>query len=124
MLIEVLPPVLVIHRSLYDRADGGVVKTGKPVQFRPDLGIPPVTTSLFLSHYGQPILTIHRGFAGQDITAPIAQKSTGAQLGSYTLYGVLYHYGVSGRGGAIQLTCSTRMEMVVMEIAFTSTMKL
>jgi hypothetical protein len=98
MLIEVLPPVLAIHlqRSLYDRTDGGVVKTGKPVQFTPDLEIPPGTTSLFVSHYGQPVLTIHRGFAGLDITAPIAQKSTGAQPGSYTLYSVLYHHGVSG----------------------------
>src|SRR5450631_3530691 len=62
MLIEVLPPVLVIHlkRSLYDPAVGGVVKTGKPIQFTPDLEIPPGTTFLFLSHHGQPILTVHR----------------------------------------------------------------
>jgi ubiquitin carboxyl-terminal hydrolase 10 len=101
MLIEVLPPVLVIHlkRSLYDPAVGGVVKIGKPIQFTPDLEIPRGTTSLFLSHHGQPILTILRGFVGLDIMAPIAQKSTGAQPGSYTLYGVLYYHDVSASGG-------------------------
>jgi ubiquitin carboxyl-terminal hydrolase 10 len=101
MLIEVLPPVLVIHlkRFLYDPAVGGVVKIGKSIQFTPDLEIPPGTTFLFLSHHGQPILTVHRGFVGLDITTPIAQKSTGAQPTSYTLYAVLYHHGVSASGG-------------------------
>jgi ubiquitin carboxyl-terminal hydrolase 10 len=52
MLIEVLPPVLVIHikRSLYDPAVGGMVKIGKPIQFTPYLEIPPGTTSPFVSH--------------------------------------------------------------------------
>jgi ubiquitin carboxyl-terminal hydrolase 10 len=101
MLIEVLPPVLVIHlkRSLYDPAVGGVVKIGKPIQFTPDLEIPLGTTFLFLPHHGQPILTIHHGFVGLDIMIPIAQKSTGAQPRNYTLYGVLYHHGVSASGG-------------------------
>ena len=99
-LIEVLPPVLVIHlkRFLYDPAIGGVVKIGKPIRFTAELEIPPGTTFLFLSLKWQPILTIH-GFMGLDITVPIAQKPTGAQPGSYALYGVLYHHGVSAIGG-------------------------
>ena len=42
MLIEALPPVLVLHlkRFRYDEAAGGVVKIGKHVQFFPDLEIP------------------------------------------------------------------------------------
>jgi ubiquitin carboxyl-terminal hydrolase 10 len=101
MLIEVLPPVLVIHlkRSQHDPAVAGVSKIKKPIQFTPDLEIPPGATSLFLSYHRQPILTIHRVFVDLDIMAPIAQKSTSAQPGSYMLYGVLYHHGVSASGG-------------------------
>ena len=42
MLIEALPPVLVLHlkRFQYDAAAGGVIKIGKPVQFSPELEIP------------------------------------------------------------------------------------
>ena len=42
MLIEALPPVLVLHlkRFRYDEAAGGVIKIGKPVQFSPELDIP------------------------------------------------------------------------------------
>jgi hypothetical protein len=86
MRIEVLPPLLVIHfkRSLYDPAVGGVANTGKPIQFTPDIEIPPCTASLFLFHRGQPILKIHRGFVGLDIRTPIAQnqivRSRGATL--------------------------------------------
>jgi ubiquitin C-terminal hydrolase len=42
VLIEALPPVLVIHlkRFLCDAAAGGVVKIGKPVQFSSELEIP------------------------------------------------------------------------------------
>jgi hypothetical protein len=41
VLIEALPPVLVLHlkRFLYDADTGGVVKIGKPVQFSPELEI-------------------------------------------------------------------------------------
>jgi ubiquitin carboxyl-terminal hydrolase 10 len=100
-LIEVLPPVLVIHlkRSLYDPAVGGVIKIRKPIQFTPGLEIPLGMAPLFLYHHWQLILTIHRGFVGLDIMAPTAQKPTGAQPGSYTLYGILYHHGVSASGG-------------------------
>ena len=50
-LIEVLPPVLVIHlkRFLYDPAVSGMVKIGKPIQFTPELQVPFGTTSIFLS---------------------------------------------------------------------------
>ena len=42
MLIEALPPVLVLHlkRFRYDEAAGGVVKISKPVRFFPELDIP------------------------------------------------------------------------------------
>ena len=42
MLIEALPPVLVLHlkRFRYDAAAGGVIKIGKPVQFPSQLEIP------------------------------------------------------------------------------------
>ena len=42
MLVEVLPPVLVLHlkRFLYDAATDGIVKVGKFIQFAPELDIP------------------------------------------------------------------------------------
>jgi ubiquitin carboxyl-terminal hydrolase 10 len=42
LLIEALPPVLVLHlkRFRYDTAVGGVIKIGKPVHFSPELEIP------------------------------------------------------------------------------------
>jgi ubiquitin carboxyl-terminal hydrolase 10 len=51
VLIEVLPPVLVVHlkRFLYDPAAGGVAKIGKPVQFTPELEIPLRTVFSFVS---------------------------------------------------------------------------
>ncbi|KAI0247916.1 hypothetical protein BJV78DRAFT_1285139 [Lactifluus subvellereus] len=75
VLIEALPPVLVLHlkRFLYDTAARGVVKIGKPVQFSPELEIP------------------------LDLMAPAARRP--AQPARYTLYGVLYHHGASAGGG-------------------------
>ncbi|KAH9981757.1 hypothetical protein BJV74DRAFT_778415 [Russula compacta] len=75
VLIEALPPILVLHlkRFLYDTAARGVVKVGKPVQFTSELEIP------------------------LDIMAPAIRRPT--QLPRYTLYGVLYHHGVSAGGG-------------------------
>jgi hypothetical protein len=51
VLIEVLPPVLVLHlkRFLYDVAAGGIVKISKPVQFAPELEIPLGTIFSFVS---------------------------------------------------------------------------
>ena len=42
VLIEVLPPVLVLRlkRFLYDAAADGIVKVSKPIQFAPELDIP------------------------------------------------------------------------------------
>jgi ubiquitin carboxyl-terminal hydrolase 10 len=42
VLIEALPPVLVLHlkRFQYDVAADGIVKISKPVQFAPELEIP------------------------------------------------------------------------------------
>ena len=50
VLIEALPPVLVLHlkRFLYDTTARGAVKIGKPVQFTPDLEIPLGTCLPFL----------------------------------------------------------------------------
>ena len=45
MLLEALPPVLVLHleRFLYDVAADSIKKVNKPVQFAPELEIPPGT---------------------------------------------------------------------------------
>ena len=50
VLIEALPPVLVLHlkRFLYDTTARGVVKIGKPVQFSPELEIPYGKSPFFL----------------------------------------------------------------------------
>ena len=49
MLIEALPPVLVLHlkRFRYDATAGGAVKIGKPVQISPELDIPFGTLFIF-----------------------------------------------------------------------------
>jgi ubiquitin carboxyl-terminal hydrolase 10 len=51
MLIDVLPPILVLHlkRFEYDAAAGGVIKISKPVQFSSELEIPFGTCLIFLS---------------------------------------------------------------------------
>jgi hypothetical protein len=50
MLIEALPPGLVLHfkRFRYDAAAGGVIKICKPVQFSPELEIPFGTLFIFI----------------------------------------------------------------------------
>jgi ubiquitin carboxyl-terminal hydrolase 10 len=51
VLIEVLPPVLVLHldRVRYDVAMGGIKKIGKSIQFAPELEIPLGTIFTFLA---------------------------------------------------------------------------
>ncbi|KAI0280025.1 hypothetical protein BGY98DRAFT_377067 [Russula aff. rugulosa BPL654] len=75
VLIEALPPVLVLHlnRVRYDAAAGGVTKIGKSIRFGPDLEIPP------------------------DIMVPNAQRPSGPLY--YKLCGVLYHHGESAGSG-------------------------
>lgn len=95
VLIEALPPILVLHlkRFLYDTAARGVVKVGKPVQFGPDLDIP-LGAFFFLVFPISPIPPeTENGFAA-DIMAPAARRPA-----RYTLYGVLYHHGASAGGG-------------------------
>ncbi|KAF8467097.1 hypothetical protein DFH94DRAFT_639094 [Russula ochroleuca] len=75
VLIEALPPVLVLHlkRFLYDVAADDIVKISKPVQFAPELEIP------------------------LEIMASVSGKS--AEPAHYKLYGVLYHHGESASSG-------------------------
>ncbi|KAI0264534.1 hypothetical protein BGY98DRAFT_1192135 [Russula aff. rugulosa BPL654] len=75
VLIEALPPVLVLHlnRVRYDAAAGGLMKIGKSIQFGPDLEIP------------------------LDIMVPNAQPPSGPP--HYKIYGVLYHHGDSAGSG-------------------------
>ena len=49
--IEALPPILVLHleRFRYDAVADGIVKISKPVQFAPELEIPPGTDFLLRS---------------------------------------------------------------------------
>ena len=51
MVIEALPPVLVLHlnRVRYDVATGGIMKIGKSIRFGPDLEIPLGTIFTFLA---------------------------------------------------------------------------
>ncbi|KAI8982818.1 hypothetical protein BD414DRAFT_491218 [Trametes punicea] len=74
VLIEALPPVLILHmkRFLYDTKVGDVVKVGKQVSFSPELEI------------------------ASDLIAPAKRT---AQPIKYQLFGVLYHHGPSASGG-------------------------
>ena len=51
VLIKVFPLVPVLHLKcfLYDVAEGGIVKTSKPIQFTPELEIPLGTIFFFVS---------------------------------------------------------------------------
>jgi hypothetical protein len=51
VLLEALPPVLILHleRFLYDAAMDSINKISKPVQFMPELEIPPGTGFSFIS---------------------------------------------------------------------------
>ncbi|KAJ6453891.1 hypothetical protein C8R47DRAFT_1329230 [Mycena vitilis] len=72
VLIEALPPVLVLHvkRFCYDTAVGGVVKVGKQIRFGAELEV------------------------GGDVIVPSARRPA-----RYKLFGVIYHHGVSASGG-------------------------
>ncbi|KAI0267937.1 hypothetical protein BGY98DRAFT_925384, partial [Russula aff. rugulosa BPL654] len=75
VLIEALPPVLVLHlnRVRYDAAAGGITKIGKFIQFGPELEIP------------------------LDVMVPTSQRPS--EPPRYKLYGVLYHHGESADSG-------------------------
>ena len=51
VLIEALPPVLVLHlnRVQYDAAAGGIMKIGKSIQLEPELEIPLGTIFTFIA---------------------------------------------------------------------------
>lgn len=98
VLVEELPPVLIVHlkRFLHDTATGGVVKNRKPVQFSPELEIPP-GMFLLLPSPRQSKLRANRGSVASDIMVPTAGRP--AVPARYTLNGVLYHHGTSASGG-------------------------
>ncbi|KAF9267621.1 cysteine proteinase [Marasmius fiardii PR-910] len=75
VLIESLPPVLVVHlkRFCYDINVGGVMKVGKQVTFQDELII------------------------GGDVLTPTARSKNRATR--YKLFGVIYHHGLSASGG-------------------------
>ncbi|KAJ3807040.1 hypothetical protein F5876DRAFT_48878 [Lentinula aff. lateritia] len=77
VLIEALPPVLVLHmkRFEYDASVGSVVKVGKQVAFGPELVI------------------------GADLLSAKAQRNLGSQGVKYKLFGAIYHHGISASGG-------------------------
>jgi hypothetical protein len=52
VLIEALPPVLIVHLK-DNTAAGGVVKNRKPVKISPELEIPPGTFLFFLPRGSQ-----------------------------------------------------------------------
>ncbi|KAF8471454.1 hypothetical protein DFH94DRAFT_674474 [Russula ochroleuca] len=74
VLLEALPPVLILHleRFLYDAAADGKYKIRKPVQFAPELEIP------------------------HEIMVPISGKYL--EPAHYKLCGTLYHHGESASG--------------------------
>ena len=94
MLLEALPPVLILYleRFLYDAATDDINKI--IVQFMPELEIPPGTGFSFIPPCS-PRLRIVRGSVGLGIMAPVAGKY--AEPVHYKLYGVLYHHGESAR---------------------------
>src|ERR1700755_31949 len=104
MLIEVFPPVLVIHlkRFLYNPAAGGMVKVGKPIQLARSFKSHLVRFPSF-SPTRQPMLRIIGGLVGPDNMVPTARQSK--QPTGYTLYCLLYT--VMSRRGTIRSTCST-----------------
>jgi len=74
ILIETLPPVLVLHlkRFHYDTSASGVVKIGKQVTFGPELEIP---------------------------SEALSSGYRSAQPTRYKLFAVVYHHGQSASGG-------------------------
>ncbi|KAK7051081.1 hypothetical protein VNI00_005193 [Paramarasmius palmivorus] len=74
VLIDALPPVLVVHlkRFCYDVTVGGVMKVSKQVTFGEELIIP------------------------IDILSPTVR---GQHRSRYKLFGVIYHHGISASGG-------------------------
>jgi ubiquitin carboxyl-terminal hydrolase 10 len=98
MLIEALPPVLVLHlkRFRYDAAAGGIIKISKHVQFSPELDIPSGAPFSF-KPLRQLRLRTSRDLVVSDVMVPTVRQS--AKPAHYTLCGVLYHHGESASGG-------------------------
>jgi ubiquitin carboxyl-terminal hydrolase 10 len=96
VLLEALPPILVLHlkRFLFDTTADVVNKLTKPVLFTPELEIP---SGINISFLIPPRLRVARGSVGLEIVAPVSGKS--AEPVYYKLHGVLYHHGKSAASG-------------------------
>ena len=98
LLVEVVPPVLVVHlkRFVYDASANGMVKIKKPVQFAPELEIPPGTVFCFvflvLAKTKNSCISVD-----PEIMVPMSEKP--AEPVHYRLHGVLYHHGESPGSG-------------------------
>ena len=91
MLLEALPPILVLHfeRFLYDAAADCMNKINKAVKFGSELGIPlGMILSSLSPHASQAKNT---SFLCPEIMAPIAKISS--DPAHYKLYGALYYHG-------------------------------
>ena len=124
LLVEVLPPVLVLHlkRFVYDASANDVVKINKLVQFAPELGIPLGTVFCFVflvlsktKCLGQ---SRNHGAHRREICGACTLQASWGALSPFTT--------ASPRAAeTIRSMCSTRMKAVVVgKLGYTSTMNL
>ena len=121
MLLEALPPVLVLHleRFLYDAAADGIVKISKFVQFAPELEIPLGTIISFVSLVLAKAKILCRQKSWHPLPENPRSRYTTSCMGYFTTMAS------PQAAGTIRSTCSTRTDTVVVgELGCTLTMKL